>query len=359
MKVVLSGYYGFDNVGDEAILYAIIHALRNEEPTIDITVLSNNPAKTAKTYGVEAVNRWKLAEVYEVLKSADGLISGGGSLLQDKTGWKTIPYYLAVMGMAKASDTPFFVYAQGMGPVSKLQNKLMMKQVLKRASILTVRDQDSKDLLTKIGIKKDISIVPDPVLGINPSGFANPFKVKKIKRVIAVSVRDWAQSDVFLPKLAEAFDRLAAEGNTIVLVPMHGKHDDETSQALRNQMKHQSFVHISPFNASIENKMAVIRDADLLIGMRLHALIFAAAGRTPFIALSYDPKIDAFAKLADQPVLGHVESNDWTAEDLYSATNSQLSDLKERTQHLSDTVRPHQQRANDTAHQVIDFIRSN
>ncbi|PJK16889.1 polysaccharide pyruvyl transferase CsaB [Chryseomicrobium excrementi] len=358
LKLVLSGYYGFDNVGDEAILYAIIHALRKEQPDVDITVLSNQPTKTAKTYKVNAVNRWKLQEVHEVIKNADGLISGGGSLLQDQTSWKTIPYYLAVMGMAKASGTPFFVYAQGMGPVRQPQNKLMMKWVLKHASLVAVRDQDSKNLLTKLGIKKDISIVPDPVLGINPSGFTNLFKVKKVKKVIAVSVRDWANSKAFMPKLAEALDRLAAENNTIVLVPMHGKHDDETSQELRSKMKNQNFVHISPYDASIENKMAVIRDADLLIGMRLHALIFAAAGNTPFIALSYDPKIDAFAQLADQPVIGHVEQNDWTADDLYREANEQLESIKDRAAHLQATVAPHIERANDTARQVIDYIQT-
>lgn len=359
MKLVISGYYGFDNVGDEAILYAIVQTLKKQRPDIQITVLSNNPGQTAKTYGVEAVNRWKLAEVYEVIKHSDGLISGGGSLLQDSTGWKTIPYYLAIMGMAKASGKPFFVYAQGMGPVTRFQNRLMMRQVLKRASILTVRDEKSKQLLKKLGLKNEIDIVPDPVLGINPNGFSSPFKVKKIKRVIAVSVRDWTNKNSFLPKFAEAFDRLASEGNTIVLVPMHGKHDDEVSQELKNQMKHQNFVHISPYNGSIESKMAIVRDADLLIGMRLHALIFAAAGRTPFLAVSYDPKIDAFAELVDQPVVGHVETNDWSADALYTATTAQLENLKEVTAKLTETVRPHQARANETAHKVIEFIEAN
>ena len=97
MRVVLSGYFGFDNVGDEAILFSIIRALRKLEPSVDITVLSNNPAETAATYGVETVNRWNIGEVRAALKSADGLISGGGSLMQDATSWKSIPYYSAVI----------------------------------------------------------------------------------------------------------------------------------------------------------------------------------------------------------------------------------------------------------------------
>nr|WP_316046858.1 polysaccharide pyruvyl transferase family protein [Planococcus glaciei] len=101
MRIVLSGYYGFDNVGDEAILYAIIQSLKEYYPEIGIVVLSNKPEKTARTYGVEAVNRWNVAEVAKAIKAADGLISGGGSLLQDETGRKSIPYYAGVMKIAQ------------------------------------------------------------------------------------------------------------------------------------------------------------------------------------------------------------------------------------------------------------------
>ena len=58
MKVLLSGYYGFDNAGDEAVLYAIVRALRQVKPDIDITVLSNQPENTAQALDVKAVNRW-------------------------------------------------------------------------------------------------------------------------------------------------------------------------------------------------------------------------------------------------------------------------------------------------------------
>ena len=45
-QIVLSGYYGFDNIGDEAVLYAILSALRKTIKDVEVTVLSNNPDKT-------------------------------------------------------------------------------------------------------------------------------------------------------------------------------------------------------------------------------------------------------------------------------------------------------------------------
>ena len=80
-NIVMSGYYGFQNAGDDAVCYAIIEALRQEMPACDITVLSNDPELTEKTYGVSACDRWKLKEVWRALRRTDLLVSGGGSLL--------------------------------------------------------------------------------------------------------------------------------------------------------------------------------------------------------------------------------------------------------------------------------------
>ena len=100
-KVVLSGYYGFNNAGDEAVLQAIINSLKKADQDLDITVLSNNPEHTTKAYGVKAVNRWKLNEIAGAIKESDLLISGGGSLLQDVTSKNGILYYLGIIGLAR------------------------------------------------------------------------------------------------------------------------------------------------------------------------------------------------------------------------------------------------------------------
>lgn len=154
MHVVLSGYYGFDNVGDDAILLSIIHSLKKWQHDIEITVLSNNPAATEQTYGVKAVNRWKMKEIRQLLKRADGLISGGGSLMQDQTGMKTIPYYAGVIQIAKWLKKPVFVYAQGMGPINHSLSKFIVRSVFNKVEQITVRDKASQSLLTEIGVRK-------------------------------------------------------------------------------------------------------------------------------------------------------------------------------------------------------------
>ena len=100
-KIIISGYYGFNNAGDEAVLYSIINSLRKSNPEVGITVLSNKPELTAKAYNVEAVNRWKYLEIARAIRKSDLLISGGGSLLQDVTSKNGILYYLGIILMAR------------------------------------------------------------------------------------------------------------------------------------------------------------------------------------------------------------------------------------------------------------------
>ena len=56
-KIVISGYYGFNNIGDESILTAIISNIRENIDNIDITVLSKDPELTSKKHKVDAINR--------------------------------------------------------------------------------------------------------------------------------------------------------------------------------------------------------------------------------------------------------------------------------------------------------------
>ncbi|MDQ0428359.1 polysaccharide pyruvyl transferase CsaB [Planomicrobium stackebrandtii] len=356
MRVVLSGYYGFDNVGDEAILYAIIHSLREYHPRIEITVLSHKPEQTAETYGVNAINRWSLKEVHAAIKSSDGLISGGGSLLQDETGRKSIPYYAGVMKIAQQLKKPVFVYAQGMGPINSKLNQRIVKYVLNSVKMLTVRDQQSRELLEIIGVTSQIHLVPDPVMGLDASGFHSSWLQQQNfqNKVITVSVREWAGDAYAFQEIAAGLDQLANKGHEIVFVPMHGKHDFQISKDVEGLMKNKA--HIAPFDSTIQEKMAIIKESDVLFGMRLHALIFAAVGCTPFVALSYDPKIDSFAEIAAQPVLGHVEAEDWNGADLVQAIERIFTNYPDELEKITAAVSPLQKRANATARTVIDAI---
>ena len=146
-RVVISGYYGFRNSGDEAVLKSILFALEEEgaEQGIQIVpiVLSGDPAATREMYGVESVHRMRLGEMLRAIRGSDGLISGGGSLLQDATSAKTIPYYTGVLKLAQLLGKPTFIYAQGIGPVNRRWMDRLIRGVMRRSAYVSVRDEGS------------------------------------------------------------------------------------------------------------------------------------------------------------------------------------------------------------------------
>jgi len=355
MHIVLSGYYGFDNVGDDAILLSIIQGLKKWQHDIEITVLSNNPSATEQTYDVKAVNRWKMKEIHQLLKTADGLISGGGSLMQDQTGMKTIPYYAGVIQIAKWLKKPVFVYAQGMGPINHTLSKFIVRKTFNKVDQITIRDKASQTLLTEIGVRKEAKIVPDPVMGLNGGDFHCEWldhESLTAESYISVSVRDWPSTIAYKEKIAHSLDQLVRQGEQIVFLPMHGEHDLKTSQEVAALMQEKSLI--APSDLSIEEKIAVIGQSQLLIGMRLHSLIFSAIYATPFIAISYDPKIDAFADIVDQPVIGHVEKDDWNGVTLFERAIAILESYTTVQENMRQAVLPLQHEATATAKLAIE-----
>ncbi len=314
-RVVLSGYYGFNNAGDEAILYAIIRTLRKIEPGIEITVLSNEPAKTAKQYHVRACRRWKLGEVIKALSTCDLLISGGGSLLQDVTSKLSPLYYLGVIFLARLLERPVMVYAQGIGPLRTRINRSLSAFVLNRVNAITVRDQRSKEDLVAMGVEREITVTADPVLGLSPENISvelgreilerNGFCPGEGQKLLGVYIRSW-KDNAYLPELVKACDKLAEEGWKIVFVPMQFPGDITISRQAAKQMKHEALVLKEMYNP--EEILSITKNMDLVLGMRLHALIKGAVARVPVVGLSYDPKVDRFLESIGHQALISVEN---------------------------------------------------
>lgn len=340
MRVVISGYYGFDNLGDEAILESIIMALKEADKNIEVIVLSSNPTKTEENHHVPSINRWNMNKIYKAIKDSDGVISGGGSLLQDITSSRNILYYTGIMGVANILNKPVFIYAQGVGPIHKSLNRKIVKYFLNKVQYISLRDEESFNLVKDIGVTTISKIVPDPVMGLD---FKNISIKNKDNNYIVVSVRQWNTKHDYLREIAKACDDISKNGIGIKLLPMHGKLDEETSIQLASMMN--SKVEILSHNIDIENKLKYIKGAKLVIAMRLHALIFAGNVGTPMIGISYDPKIDSYLKLVKQPCIGNVnykiEADKLTQEVLYVIKSHKdiKSKLEQNTNSLKLTAK--------------------
>ncbi|MEG6615160.1 polysaccharide pyruvyl transferase CsaB [Peptococcaceae bacterium 1198_IL3148] len=347
-KVVLSGYYGFDNIGDEAILYSIIQALRDSQPEIEITVLSHNPDRTKQLYNVAAVNRWQFKEVTATLRNADLLISGGGSLLQDVTGLKSLGYYLGVIALARSLDKPVFFYAQGIGPVNSSWGRRMMRQVVNRVQAITVRDEASKEDLLAMGVTKPpITVTTDPVLGIKITDQHRQWGQKILqdlgmaadKPILGISIRNWQDRTATLEQeLARCADHFIGMGWQVLFLPLHYPDDQEACCRVANIMERSSARYLVKENYTVTEFMGIISQCQLMVGMRLHAIIMAAAAGVPLVGVSYDPKIDRFMQQLGSVPAGHVTDQQINIlpqlELVANNLPQQRQDLEQRVAHL-------------------------
>ena len=310
-KVVISGYYGYNNCGDEAVLLSMINAMKKLRPDARIIVLSRNPSMTRVSYGVEAVNRWNPASIVLQLLSCRLLISGGGSLLQDVTSSKSLRYYLAVIRLAIFFRKSVMIYCQGIGPLNIAKNRAKVAKTLNRCQTITVRDGHSADLLREIGVKQDIQVTCDPVMALSNdviddvdllaliskatiAGAASGIGVAG-KPILLAVIRCW-RDNRHIAHIARFFDNLIKKGWNVLLAAAHYPGDTEAFNMITGLMKERPYL--LDMCLSAREFMALTSGVDAVFSMRLHGLICAYAMRTPMIGLSYDPKVDAFMEQA-------------------------------------------------------------
>lgn len=327
-KIAISGYYGFGNTGDEAVLMAMLESLYEENTNLDITVISGNPSKTQKNFGIKAIPRLHIPSVIKTLSESDLLISGGGSLLQDVTSNRSIYYYLGIMQMAIWLNTKVFLYAQGIGPIGSNQAKRAVKNVLNKVNGITVRDHASYELLTNLGIQTPIEVTADAVLSMHPvdRGIGRLLLKKQgidgIGPWIGMCVRDWENSTSFYKEVANAADLLQAEYNCdVVFIPMQCPQDVLVAKKIKKFMTNEAYILEEAYTAT--EVMSIIGCMDIIIGVRLHALILGAIMNVRLVGISYDPKIDSFLDSIGGSLCGDIKTV--KAEDILRSVRAEMN----------------------------------
>ena len=306
-KIMISGYYGFNNTGDEAILKSMVGAFKEKIPQIKITVLSQSPLQTSQSYQVKAINRLHLIDIMRCLRDTNLFISGGGGLLQDSTGkgW-SILYYLGLILAAKTVKVPVMIYAQGIGPVNKQINKKLIKWILNKVDLITVRDKPSKELLENLGVvKPSIYVNSDPVFLLKKKNINNiidrhPLIQQLInsdnRPLIGVSVREYKGNGLDSKSIfAQAADYLVENYQAkIIFLPFKFDEDVYSSEEILSLMKNKA--EVLKIKLEPEELLSVLSRLSLLVGVRLHSIIFSSIANIPFVAFNYDPKVKYFVE---------------------------------------------------------------
>lgn len=290
--IAVSGYYGFENFGDEAILSVLAKELKRND--YYVTVFSKNPEKTGFKLGVNSVYTFDLKKVIMTLKECDVLVSGGGSLLQDATSLKSLLYYLFVILSAQYFKKDVIIFAQGIGPIKNPIGRLLTKQALKKCKYITVRDEKSLFRLRAWNLNPDL--VSDPVWNM---------EIKETVPMdrVGVQLRSWkGLSQKYLFALARQINANFSD-KEIYIYSFQDALDLELCKHFEAQLKlvNPKIKTVLLNNLSIDETVQSFSNLNYLIGMRYHACLLALKYGVPTLALSYDEKVEKIAHRFDLP----------------------------------------------------------
>ena len=345
-NIVVCGYYGYGNVGDEEMLASLTDALAENENIGNICVMSATPKKTANEYGVSAVDRFSFSKVSARLAKADVMIFGGGNILQDKTSTKSLLYYLQVLRMAKKHACRIALCANGIGPIVRAKNTERVKEALMLADYISLRDEASLMFARELTGREDIFATSDLVCASRYIGCEDKAPVKDKYFIICPKKISGLNTDAIVDLCTEMREKYSLAP---VFVPMHEKEDDVLCASLASRTGGRYL--------SLRKKelLELFSKAEFSICMRLHAAIFSLMAKCPMIGISDDAKVSSFlssigvAECAFFPI-------DVSGEDVCVAGKKIMENRADIRDSLCFEASRHREKAQEEFERLLSFI---
>lgn len=294
-RFVLSGYFGFKNFGDEAILSVLVKKLQADGHRI--TIISSDPQYTKKQFKhIRSVYTFKFQDIIGAIAKSNVLVSGGGSLLQDATSLKSLIYYLLIIFIGLFLKKKVIIFAQGIGPIRSKFGQFLTKNILKHCDYVSVRDEKSLQLLNSWGINADL--LCDPI-------FSTTTEHSEKTNTLAIQLRDFkTMNDDFIDRLAQKVVNDFSD-KEIEIFSFQDTLDktvcskfEKAIKLLKPEIKTTLYTGLT--NEEIVSKLA---KAQFLIAMRFHAIIIGLISKVKVLSINYDIKVEKISKEFNIPMI--------------------------------------------------------
>ena len=340
LHVLIGGYAGCGNLGDDAILRRIAACWQGQaaprslislspdaplvHPYARLSLTALTGTGEASPFGIPCIARrgaWRM--LARRMREADAFVLGGGALLQNCSahGSRSLIYYVGLLWLARLYGCPFCLLANGVGPLTGSLAMRAVGAVLRRAAGISVRDSGSGRLLLSLGVVPSrLAYEADPVLSVVPVRADQAARFVQ-ERIAFSSLRPFlcvvprpCENASCLQSIADALSRLVRERGVI---PLLFPFDAQKDAVICRRMARQSGGAVISCE---DERMAagIFARSRGVLSLRLHGLILAKAVGCRAIALPYspnDPKATDFAAAADFSVLSPYA----TADDIYGA----------------------------------------
>ena len=296
--ILACGYYGFANLGDEAVLAGLVRGLQQAGYAEPVTALSADTGYTEREHRISAVSRTALRAVWRAMRRSRVFVLGGGSLIQDVTSARSVVYYLGAHALARRAGCRLAWLGQGVGPLRRGWVRWWTARAAQQAEVVVVRDPASAELLKAMGVEgvqvgADLSFLLPEADTENGWRVLQRFGVEKGENLLAIAPRRWAggQASPVAPFQSLAWYAARRWKARILLLPMQASRDGELVEEIAAGVP-EAVTLRSPL--SVQEVKDVLACCRAVVGVRLHALMLAAASGVPALAVSYDPKVRAF-----------------------------------------------------------------
>ncbi|MDR1510289.1 MAG: polysaccharide pyruvyl transferase CsaB [Synergistaceae bacterium] len=284
--VLLAGYFGFGNLGDELLAEAAVKNLSScGIPPERISILSNRPSESLANFGISSFDRWKITDIARALDMSRSMLFAGGGLFQDTTSVRSCVYYWGLIWTARLKSVPVAAVGQSVGPLAGSFSKLLTKDALKKCKYIAVRDDASAEVASAMNIACEV--MPDPVMSIEIPENEGGEDVLVNIRPVAGGGYDAARA------VLDAVRVLDADGAKLLCVAM-SKEDARLMEKLRESRSLPECEIVTPRNAG--EFFGIARRARAAIGMRLHFGILSMLSGLDVVLAPYDPKVSSFAR---------------------------------------------------------------
>ena len=227
-RVLVLGFYGGDNVGDELLAHTVCGWLKGFRH--DPVLISVNPQVSTAIHGLPSISRYDLKGLAREMRQSRLLVMGGGGIFQEQYPFAledlynypcgSISEYAQICLMARQFGLPVVLLAQGVGPLHTKEAKETVADVFKNALAVSVRDEASALTLASIGARAPQVVAPDPVWTL-------PFLLQRTagSKTLCVVVREWRTKEAWHEKLAHKLAATSRSGWLIRFVNFGGASD--------------------------------------------------------------------------------------------------------------------------------------
>jgi polysaccharide pyruvyl transferase CsaB len=323
MKALLLGYYGARNLGDDMMLHCILQWLAMQG--MSVTVVSEDPQETGKRFSVPVARNvaflgqwgWRYSwlrghalRLIGMIRSHDLLVVGGGDLIRDDKGWRTLWYTIEKIIVALIFGKKVYLLNIGIVAPVTVIGKMALRFILKRCSKIIVRDESSFRTCIRLGNRDSCMLQPDIVLSL-PSflGEESSAAAKNDVPYILVCLRmepddfgTYPYGEKELTALAAALDEVTEEsGAKVVFIPFQydqNNDDNLIHHKIVAKMRRKEMAGIEEWSSDLLRLSEIFRGASCVVAMRLHAAVLAVAFKRPVVVMPYDRKVTEFADLA-------------------------------------------------------------